>query len=303
MHDLIIIGGGPAGLTAGLYAARSKLDAVLYERLVPGGQILTTDWIENYPGFPEGLSGFDLVDRMKQQAERFGLNIENREVTSFRPSGATMTFTTDQGPVEAKAVIFASGATPRKIGIDGESTLTGKGVSYCATCDGPFYRDQEVAVIGGGDTAVEEALFLTKFASRVHLIHRRDKLRAVKLLQERAEAEKKLELVWDTIPTRIMGSAAVEGLALKNVQSGAESTLPVQGVFVFIGYSPNNSLLKEYVELDDNGFVMTNTNMETSIPGVFAAGDIRSKLLRQVSTAVGEGAAAAFAAERYIENL
>jgi thioredoxin reductase (NADPH) len=303
MHDLVIIGGGPAGLTAGLYAARSKLDAVLYERLVPGGQILTTDWIENYPGFPEGLSGFDLVDRMKKQAERFGLKIESREVTSFKPSGTTKTIVTDQGPVEAKAVIFASGAAPRKIGIDGEATMTGKGVSYCATCDGPFYRDQEVAVIGGGDTAVEEALYLTKFASKVHLIHRRDELRAVKILQERAEAEEKLELVWDTIPTKIMGSAEVEALALKNVKSGLESTLPIQGIFVFIGYSPNNSLLKDIVELDDNGFVTTNGNMETSIPGVFAAGDIRSKLLRQVSTAVGEGAAAAFAAERYIENL
>jgi thioredoxin reductase (NADPH) len=303
MHDLVIIGGGPAGLTAGLYAARSKLDAVLYERLVPGGQILTTDWIENYPGFPEGLSGFDLVDRMKKQAERFGLKIENREVTSFNPSGSSKTIVTDQGPVESKAVIFASGAAPRKIGIEGEATLTGKGVSYCATCDGPFYRDQEVAVIGGGDTAVEEALYLTKFASKVHLIHRRDKLRAVKILQERAEAEEKLELVWDTIPTRIVGSTAVEALALKNVKSGSESTLPVQGIFVFIGYSPNNNLLKDIVELDDSGFVITNGDMQTTIPGVFAAGDIRSKLLRQVSTAVGEGAAAAFAAERYMENL
>ncbi|MFO8090780.1 MAG: thioredoxin-disulfide reductase [Desulfatiglandaceae bacterium] len=303
MHDLVIIGGGPAGLTAGLYAARSKLDAVLYEKLVPGGQILTTDWIENYPGFPEGLSGFDLVDRMKRQAERFGLKIEGREVTSFNPSGTSKTIVTDQGTVEAKAVIYASGAAPRKIGVDGEVTMTGKGVSYCATCDGPFYRDQEVAVIGGGDTAVEEALYLTKFASKVHLIHRRDKLRAVKILQERAEAEKKLELVWDTIPTRIMGSEEVEGLALKNVKSGLESTLPIQGIFVFIGYSPNNSLLKDIVELDDSGFVTTNRDMETSIPGVFAAGDIRSKLLRQVSTAVGEGATAAFAAERYIENL
>ncbi len=303
MHDLVIIGGGPAGLTAGLYAARAKLDAVLYEQLVPGGQILTTDWIENYPGFPEGLSGFDLVDRMKRQAERFGLQIENREVKSFDTSGKLMTIVTDQGAVETKSIIFASGATPRKIGVDGESELTGKGVSYCATCDGPFYRDQEVAVIGGGDTAVQEALFLTKFAGKVYLVHRRDKLRAVKILQERAEAEEKIELVWDTIPLKVLGSTAVEGLAVKNVKSGEESTLPIQGVFVFIGYSPNNNLLKGIVDMDDQGFVKTDGDMQTSIPGVFAAGDIRSKLLRQVSTAVGEGAAAAFAAERYIETL
>lgn len=303
MLDLVIIGGGPAGLTAGLYAARSKLQAVLLERLMPGGQILLTDRIENYPGFPEGLSGFELVDRMKRQAERFDLRIESSNVISLHFSGPAKTVVTDKGPVEAKALILASGATPRKIGIEGEASLTGKGVSYCATCDGPFYRDQEVAVIGGGDTAVEEALFLTRFASKVHLVHRRDTLRAVKLLQERAEAEVRLNTVWSTIPTRIIGSDSVEGLELQNVSSGKLSVLPVRGVFVFIGYSPNNNLVEGLVDLDEDGFVTTDGNMETSVPGVFAAGDIRSKLLRQVATAVGEGATAAFAAERYIETL
>jgi thioredoxin reductase (NADPH) len=303
MRDLVIIGGGPAGLTAGLYAARSKLDAVLFERLMPGGQILSTDWIENYPGFPEGLSGFDLVDRMKRQAERFGLKIESREVRSLEFSGVAKTVVTENGPVEARAVILASGATPSKIGMDGEARLIGKGVSYCATCDGPFYRDQEVAVIGGGDTAVEEALFLTRFASKVYLIHRRDTLRAVKLLQIRADAEPRLSVVWNTVPTRIIGTGSVEALRLKNVKSGEESELPVQGVFIFIGYSPNNTLAKGLLDLDENGFVKTDNDMETSTTGVFAVGDIRSKLLRQVSTAVGDGAAAAFAAERYIETL
>lgn len=303
MRDLVIIGGGPAGLTAGLYAARSRLDVVLFERLMPGGQMLMTDRIENYPGFPEGLTGFELVDRMKRQAESFDLPIESCEVRSVDFSGPVKKLMTDHGPVEAKAVILAGGAVPRKAGIDGEKAFTGKGVSYCATCDGPFYRDQEVAVIGGGDTAVEEALFLTRFADRVHLVHRRDTLRAVKLLQERARSEARLDIIWTTIPTAITGADSVSGLELKNLVSGEKSVLPVQGVFVFVGYSPCSDLVKGAVDLDRDGFVITGENLETSSAGVFAAGDIRSKLLRQVATAVGEGATAAFAAERYLETL
>ena len=303
MEDLIIIGAGPAGLTAGLYAARARLKTVLLERFSPGGQILTTDWVENYPGFPEGISGFELVDRMKRQTEKFGLEIRSQEVVELQLSPEKKTLVTDKGPLEFKSLILAIGATPQKLGIEGEDLLTGKGVSYCATCDGPFYRNQEVAVIGGGDTAVEEALFLTRFARKVTIIHRRDELRATKLLRERAFAEEKVDFVWDAIPVRIAGGTGVEGIDLKNVKTGEESHLEVQGVFVFIGYRPNNELLKGQLKTDEMGFVVTNNDMETSIAGVFAAGDIRSKVLRQVSTAVGEGAIAAFAAEKYIELL
>lgn len=303
MEDLIIIGAGPAGLTAGMYAARSRLRTILLERLAPGGQVLTTDQVENYPGFPEGISGFDLVDRMKRQAEKFGLLIQNQEVSKLELTPEKKIVVTDEGRLETRALILACGAAPQKLGIDGEELMTGKGVSYCATCDGPFYRDQEVAVIGGGDTAVEEAIFLTRFASKVHLIHRRDELRATRLLQDRAMEEDKIQLVWDTIPTKIVGETGVEGLDLKNVKTGETTHLPVQGVFVFIGYTPNSGLVKGLVTLDKDGFVITNGDMETSVPGVFAAGDIRSKLLRQISTAVGEGATATFAAEKYLGSL
>jgi len=302
MEDLVIIGAGPAGLTAGLYAARSRLKTILFERLTLGGQILTTEFVENYPGFPEGISGFELADRMKRQAEKFGLEIRTQEVAKLDFASKENIVVTEKQDLKSKAIILACGATPQKLGIEGEVLLTGKGVSYCATCDGPFYRDQEVAVIGGGDMAVEEALFLTRFASKVHLIHRRDKLRATKLLQERVLASKQMEIVWDTIPVRIVGKNEVEGIELKNIKTNEVSLLPVSGVFVFIGYNPNNALVKGLIKLDEQGFVLTENNMGTSVPGVFAAGDIRSKLLRQVSTAVGEGAMAAFAAEKYLEG-
>ena len=302
MENLIIIGAGPAGLTAGLYAARAQLTAILLEKFAPGGQILTTDRVENYPGFPEGISGFELVDRMKRQAERFGLVIQSNEVSRLEFARDRKIVVTDKGHLETRTLILACGATPRKLGIEGESDLTGRGVSYCATCDGPFYRDQDVAVIGGGDTALEEAVFLTRFAGKVHIIHRRDELRGIKVLQDRAKADEKINIVWDTVPTRIAGEAGVEAVDLKNLKTGEASRLPVQGVFVFIGYDPNNDLVKGLVDLDKHGFIVTDNNMQTSVPGVFAAGDIRSKILRQISTAVGEGATAAFAAEKYLES-
>ena len=303
MHDLIIIGAGPAGLTAGLYAARGRLNALLLERLAPGGQVLTTDWVENYPGFPEGISGFELMEKMKTQAEHFDLPIRMEEVIELELRPEKKVVITHKERLEAKALILTLGATPKKLGIEGEELLIGKGVSYCATCDGPFYRDQEVAVIGGGDTALEEALFLTRFAGRIHLAHRRDKLRAVKLLQDRAMAEEKIEFIWDTVPVRILGERGVEGIELKNVKTGEIARKEVQGVFVFIGTQPNTDVINGMVKQNENGFVITDEKMETSIPGVFAAGDIRSKVLRQVSTAVGDGANAAFFAERFIENM
>lgn len=302
MEDLVIIGGGPAGLTAGIYAARARLKVILLEKLVAGGQILTTDWVENYPGFPEGVSGFELADRMKRQAEKFGLKIENKDVSRLELSPERKFIVTENETFETRALILTTGATPQRLEIEGESLLTGRGVSYCATCDGPFFKDQEVAVIGGGDTAVEEAIFLTRFARRVYLIHRRDELRATKLLQERALAEEKISIIWDTVPTRIAGETGMEGLDLRNVKSGETTYLPINGVFVFVGYIPNSNLVRGQVNLDDQGFVITDNDMETSIPGVFAAGDIRSKLLRQVSTAVGEGATASFAAEKYLAD-
>jgi thioredoxin reductase (NADPH) len=303
MYDVIIIGGGPAGLTAGLYAARARLNVLLLERLAPGGQVLTTDWVENYPGFPEGISGFELMDRMKAQAEKFGLLIRNDEVTHVEFSADRRAVLTAGGPLETKTIILCCGATWKKLGIDGEAQLIGRGVSFCATCDGPFYRNQEVAVIGGGDTAVEEAIFLTRFVSKVHIVHRRDKLRATRVLQERAMSQEKIEFIWNSIPMKILGDKGVEAIELRNVKTHAVSRKNVQGVFVFIGTLPNTDMVKGLIRLDENGFVVTDDNMQTSVPGVFAAGDIRSKLFRQISTAVGEGAAASYAVEKYLEGF
>ena len=303
MYDLIIIGGGPAGLTAGLYSARARLNVLMLEKLAPGGQVMNTDWVENYPGFPDGISGFELVDKMKNQAEKFGLKIQNDEVTGLELSADQKIVVTQKQRIETRALILCTGATWKKLGVEGEESLMGKGISYCATCDGPFYRDQEVAVIGGGDTAVEEALFLTRFVTRVYHIHRRDSLRAIKLLQERAFAEEKISFIWDTVPLRILGKDGVEGIELKNVKTGEITIKAVQGIFIFVGNIPNTELVRNLVELNENGFIITDNNMETSIPGVFAAGDNRAKLFRQISTAVGEGAAASYSAERYLEGL
>jgi len=290
-------------LTAGLYNARGRLNVLLLERLAPGGQVLTTDWVENYPGFPDGVSGFELMDRMKTQAERFGLKIQNEEVIKLGLSEKKKEVFLNSGPLESKTIILACGATWKRLGIEGEDRLMGRGISFCATCDGPFYRDEEVAVIGGGDTAVQEAIFLTRFVKKIYLVHRRDKLRAAKLLQERVLAEEKITPIWDTIPWKISGENAVEGIELKNVKTGEVDRKEVKGVFVFIGTIPNTELVKDLVKLDESGFILTDDNMQTSIPGVFAAGDIRSKLFRQISTAVGEGAAASYSAERYLEDL
>jgi len=302
--DLIIIGGGPAGLTAGLYASRARLQTRLLEQISPGGQVLTTDWVDNYPGFPEGVSGFELVDRMRRQCERFGLEIVSEEVTSVGRAGNLIRVVLTEKDLLAKTLIIASGAQPVKLGVPGEMDLTGRGVSYCATCDGPFYRDLEVGVVGGGDTAVEEALFLTRFASKVHLFHRRDQLRATGILREKILSEPKVTVHWSTVLTGVWPNeqGLVSALTYKDLKTGDETRLPLSGVFFFVGQKPITDYLGDFVALDQAGFVKTDLELATSQPGVWAAGDVRVKRLRQISTAVGDGATAAFNAEKYIED-
>jgi thioredoxin reductase (NADPH) len=301
-YDLIIAGGGPAGLTAGLYAARAKLKTLLIEKMAPGGQAATTFLIENYPGFPEGIPGPDLAQAMENQAKRFGLEVTFGEVKGLTSQEPYWEMAYEDKTITAKGVIIASGVEPRKLGIPGEEALRGRGVSYCATCDGPFFQNQEIGVVGGGDSAVEEALYLTRFASRVYLIHRRNALRAEKIIQERAFQNPKIEILWDTVVTRVIGESGVEGLELKNVKTQEARTLKVGGVFFYVGWLSNTDFVKNILKLDDQGYVVTDENMATSAPGIFAAGDVRRKLLRQVVTAVGDGALAAFAVERYIES-
>lgn len=300
--DIAIIGGGPAGLTAGLYAGRSRLNVVMLEKLAPGGQVLTTEWIENYPGFPEGVSGPKLMENMREQAERFGLVIQRQQVNGVELANSPKLIHTSEGKLKARAVIICTGAQPRKLGVESERHFTGKGVSYCATCDGPFFTDLPIVVVGGGDTAVEEGLYLTKFGSKVYLVHRRDQLRSTKLLQERILGNPKIQVVWDSVVTAIQGSDLVEGVRLRNVKTGQESELQASGVFVFVGIVPVTEFLQSQLDLDKDGFIITDREMTTSQAGVFAAGDVTAKSLRQIVTAVGEGAAAEFSAERFLNG-
>jgi len=302
-YDLVIIGGGPAGLTAGLYASRARLNTVMIEKIMPGGQILVTDWIENYPGFPDGITGADLANKMSQQAEKFGLNIEYNEVISLDLSNQTKQIKLSDKTITTHSIIIATGASPRKLSVPGEDTFSGKGVSFCATCDGPFFKNKQIAAVGGGDTAVQESLFLTKFAKKVYLIHRRDQLRATKILQERAFANDKIEIIWDSVVTGIAGKNGVEKIILKNVKTQKDEGLPVDGCFIWIGITPNTEFLGNDVKIDASGFINVDSKMETSIPGVFAAGDVRQTPLRQIVTATGDAAIAAFSAGHYIENM
>ena len=302
-HDLIIIGGGPAGLTAGLYAARSRLNVILLEQVVPGGQVIITDWIENYPGFPEGVSGPDLVQKMTDQVKQFDLQIQTATVTSIDVSEDVKKVFINDRVITASSIIIASGASPRKIGVPGEDAFFGRGVSACGTCDAPFFKDRKVAAVGGGDTAVQESAYLTKFAEKVYLIHRRDELRAQTILQERVLNNPKIEMVWDSVVTSIDGSSVVEGVTVKNVKTGSTTQLAVDGCFVWIGIIPNTPFINGAVELDEAGFVVVDAKMQTSVPGVYAAGDVRNTSLRQIVTAVGDAAIAAFSAEQHIEML
>ena len=303
-YQLIILGGGPGGLTAGLYAARDRLKTLLIEKGALGGQVLVTDWIDNYPGFPEGLSGFELVEKMAAQAARFGLEKKYGEVTGLELSEETKKLVLENSEtLTCQSLIIATGARPNKHGIAGEEELTGKGVSYCATCDGPFYRDQEIIVVGGGDTAVQEADFLTKFASKVTVVHRRDRLRATKILQEKAFANERVAFLWNSHVQEIEGENGVEKVVIRD-NNGNISEMAVHGVFILIGTIPNNEILPlDQLGGDENGFILTDEEMRTKIPGVMAVGDIRSKSVRQVVNAAGEGAVAAIAAEHYLGGL
>ncbi len=307
MYDLIIIGGGPAGLTAGIYARRGNLKVLLLEKSAVGGQLLLTDAMENYPGFVETISGFDLVDKIKRQAEKFGVEMvmeEVKEITREKEGRIpTWKILARNNSYQATTVAIATGARQRRLNVPGEDKLTGRGVSYCATCDGPFFRGKKVAVVGGGNTAVKEALFLTNFAEKVTLIHRRDKLRAEEILQERAFSNKKIEFIWNAKATEILGKDSVEGLVVENVATHQKDEIPCQGVFVFIGLDPNTEFLKGLVEVDEHGYIITDEAMNTSQKGIFACGDCRRKPLRQVITACGDGATAGASAFHYIEEL
>ncbi len=302
-YDIVIVGAGPAGLTAAIYAARAKLEAVVIERFSPGGQIALSDFVENYPGFDEGIPGMELTERMRRQAERFGASFITAEAKGLEEYRDKKVVYADSDWYEARTVIVATGTSPKQLGVEGEKEFVGKGVSYCATCDGPFYKGLEVAVVGGGDTAVQEAIFLTNFASKVYLIHRRDRLRAAPILQERLFKNEKIEVLWDTVVERIEGGHSVERLLLKNVKTNQLKELPVAGVFIFVGIKPNTAFVEDVLELDANGFVITNENLETNIPGVYAAGDVRRKSLRQVVTACADGAVAVYQAQQFIERL
>jgi thioredoxin reductase (NADPH) len=304
-HDLVILGGGPAGLTAGLYAARSRLDVVLLEGKACGGQLMTYEAVENYPGFPEGIEAPELVRRMVDQATRFGLKIVKDKALSveIHQNKPEKTIVLKDGTIRCKSIIVATGAHARKIDVEGEEKLTGRGVSYCATCDGAFFEDCIISVVGGGDQAVEEAIYLTKFGRQVNIIHRRNELRATKVIQERAFNNPKIKFVWDTVVTGIQGEELVEGVTLKNVKTGDVSQMATDSVFVFVGTLPSSDFLNNVVSLDKDGFIIVNKEMETNMPGIYAAGDVISKRLRQISSSVGEGAVAAFNAEKHLESL
>jgi len=303
-YDAIIIGGGPAGLTAGIYLSRARMDTLLIEKAMPGGQAILTEIIENYPGFPHGIAGPELMQKMEEQAVRFGLKIEYGETEEVKiKEDKVKIVKINNKEYRTLTIILASGAEASKLEVPGEEELRGRGVSYCATCDAPFFKNQKIVVVGGGDTAIEEALYLTKFAQEVTIIHRRDRLRATKILQERVFANKKINFAWDSVVIKILGKEKVEGVLIQNKKTGEEKEIPCQGAFVFVGNIPNSKFLNKIVKLDQKGYIFTDDNMMTSQEGIYACGDVRKKILRQVVTACGEGATAAFAAQKYIEEL
>lgn len=297
--DLIVVGGGVAGCTAALYAQRYNLDLVLLEKSAPGGQIASASHVENYPGFPDGISGLELAERVHQQAANTGVEFVLGVANSVEHNGTNWVINTDHGPMETQAIIIATGASPRRMKIPGERELLGMGVSYCATCDGMFYRNQTIAVVGGGNTAVDEALYLADICEKVYLVHRRDALRAEAYLQERLFKQANIEVVWDSVPVEVLGNGEVSGFRVKNVKTEVEQDLKITGLFVAIGHAPQTQWLEGVVEMKD-GFVITDREMRTSEEGIFAAGDIRDTPLRQITTAVGDASIAAYSAWQYI---
>lgn len=303
IYDVAIIGAGPTGMTSAIYTGRSRLRTVLLERLIPGGQIATTSTVENYPGFPQGIEGPDLSERMAAQGKRYGVETLSTQVEGIRLEGDVKVVETLDGDISARALIITSGADHNRLGVPGEMEYMGKGVSNCAVCDGAFFADAPVAVVGGGDAAMDEGLFLTRYASKVTVIHRRDQLRASRILQERAFENPKMEFCWDTVVDEIKGDRIVDSVALHNIKSGEKGSLPVEGVFIYIGLSPNTDFLKGLVLMDAGGHIIVNPMMETSVPGIYAAGDVRQKAARQVVSAAGDGATAAISVRRYLEAL
>lgn len=302
-HDLVIIGGGATGLTAGVYAARDRVDTLLLEAKLPGGQLLNADIIENYPGFPDGIMATDLVGLMEKQALRFGLKIERAKVEILQRRENDFLLQTSAGDICAKAVIVCTGGQHKHLGVPGERELAGRGVSYCATCDGPLFREKEILVVGGGNTALDEALFLARFARRVYVVHRRDQLRAEKILQERAFANPKIEFLLSAVVTEVHGKSVVEAVTIKNLKTGESYLRPVGAVFIAIGMQPITGFLPEMVAKDEFGFIIADRKMRTSLPGLFAAGDILSGSARQITTGVGEATISAISAQEYLDCL
>jgi len=302
VHNMIIIGAGPAGLSAALYASRANLEPLVFTGMLLGGQVAQTHMVENYPGFPDGIGGLELVEAFKQQAERFGTQIEYDQVTDIDFSERPYKVTTYGGEHYAKTLVLTTGANPRKLDIPGEEEFTGRGVSYCGTCDGHFFTDKDVLVVGGGDSAMEEGLFLTRYATSVTVVHRRDELRAGKLLQERAFNNPKVEFIWDTVITDIAGNGVVDTVKLKNQKTGEETERDTEGVFIFIGHIPNTDLYEGHLEMDDQGYLIVDKYMQTNVPGVYAAGEVADSHFRQVITSAGMGAAAAMQAIRFLED-
>ena len=307
MYDIIIIGGGPAGLTAGIYSARARMNTLLLEKMICGGQALMADLIENFPGFPGGAKGPELADLMLKQAQAVGLEISTRDVNKItlnKDKNDPFVIETAEGDTfKSLSVIISTGANWNALGVPGEDKLRGRGVSYCATCDGPLFKGKNIVVVGGGDTALGDAIFLTRFVNKVTVVHRRDKLRATRILQERALANKRIELCLNSVVTEITGNARVEGIKVRNVSANEERLIKADGVFVLIGLSPNSGIFKGLLALDEKSYIESDEDMRTSVDGIFACGDVRKKSLRQIVTAAGEGATAAVSAQHYVERL